>query len=786
LHGNAIRCIEGLDGLGQLRVLVLCFNEIARIEGLDQLHQLERLELGFNLIKRIEGLKGLTRLRSLELNNNLIYRLDDVAVLAKHVPDLQELTLRNNAVCEVKSYRPQLLAQLPCLTSLDGIRIEDARDHGHAHDMVAAITPSLIRAHAYSRKRYSYSLRPNSIAENSMTPGSPKSEGGLGGSSGASGLGGLDDAGEEGLDSDQWWWAVEELELNHQHLRKLHGLERLVNLRRASFCDNELGKIEGLERCAALEELSLEDNRIAKLENLNALRRLTKLDLGKNRITHVEGLEGLALLSQLSLEDNDIASLSPLAKLGSLMELYIGNNRLVALKEVQQLKELPKLIILDLSGNPLCETDEYRQYTVYQLRKLKVLDGVGIESNEQLSAKERFAGRLTADALLERLGHQFWQHVRELDLSRSKLRELDALHAEGFCNLRELNLDGNLIAALDTLPRLSALTVLRLNNNLITTLPPTPADSGRAGGVGARGAVSSVRIIGGDGDGSGGDGAASGLCSMCSLEVLQLGFNQITDLSALKLHALPHLKILHLQGNEISRVEGLDSLQHLRELVLDRNKIKGLDPDSLASLCSLRELRMEEVGLRSLAHFGPLPLLHALYLGGNRIAELVEIDRIAHLPALVDLVLANNPCARKPLYRPTTLRKLLPLRTLDSREIGPEERERADLLLTTDRPSVPQQQVDRLTGGKVPLKLTSLNFELMSGLQGGGAGAEALGAGLPHGGASGACSAPHSAGPLGLGAGAGAPARIGVARAVLGARVLGARDLGRPGLGMGP
>ena len=41
-------------------------------------------------------------------------------------------------------------------------------------------------------------------------------------------------------------------------------------------------------------------------------------------------------------------------------------------KEVQQLKGLPKLIILDLSGNPLCETADYRAYTVFQLRKLKV------------------------------------------------------------------------------------------------------------------------------------------------------------------------------------------------------------------------------------------------------------------------------------------------------------------------------------------------------------------------------------------------------------------------------
>eukprot|EP00965_Chrysotila_dentata_P221734 6192546-Pleurochrysis_carterae.AAC.1 len=127
------------------------------------------------------------------------------------------------------------------------------------------------------------------------------------------------------------------------------------------------------------------------------------------------------------------------------MEVYIGNNRVSVLKEVQHLKGLQKLIILDLAGNPLCETPDYRHYTVYQLRKLKVLDGVGIEVGEQSLAKEKYAGKLTTEALVERLGHNFWEHVHELDLCRSKLRELDALHAPGFVNLRELTLDSNLI-----------------------------------------------------------------------------------------------------------------------------------------------------------------------------------------------------------------------------------------------------------------------------------------------------------------------------------------------------
>ena len=43
---------------------------------------------------------------------------------------------------------------------------------------------------------------------------------------------------------------------------------------------------------------------------------------------------------------------------------------------------------------------------------------------------------------------------------------------------------------------------------------------------------------------------------------------------------------------------------------------------------------MEEVGLRSLSHFAPLPCLQALFLGGNRVAELLEVDRLSPLPAL--------------------------------------------------------------------------------------------------------------------------------------------------------
>ena len=66
-------------------------------------------------------------------------------------------------------------------------------------------------------------------------------------------------------------------------------------------------------------------------------------------------------------------------------------------------------------------------------------------------------------------------------------------------------------------------------------------------------------------------------------------------------------------------MEGLNSQSKLRELVLDKNRIKFVDADAFSGLTNLRELRMEENGLRSLSNFN-LPNLQSLYLGLNRVA----------------------------------------------------------------------------------------------------------------------------------------------------------------------
>jgi Leucine-rich repeat (LRR) protein len=67
-----------------------------------------------------------------------------------------------------------------------------------------------------------------------------------------------------------------------------------------------------------------------------------------------------------------------------------------------------------------------------------------------------------------------------------------------------------------------------------------------------------------------------------------------------------HVQVLYLQGNSIVFLAGLDNSTELRELRLDKNRIRQLDATSTIALHQLRILSMEDNGLKSLANFNNL------------------------------------------------------------------------------------------------------------------------------------------------------------------------------------
>ena len=228
----------------------------------------------------------------------------------------------------------------------------------------------------------------------------------------------------------------------------------------------------------------------------------------------------------------------------------------------------------------------------------------------------------------EQLGSSSLCQIRSLDLSSLRIRDTGTVFTPGsvFQQLQELVLDDNQLLSLAPLAGLTSLLVLRANNNkmgaaeaagqaLVPMLPQQgPATAGAsssmyagsiaAGGGGMAGTDGVLStVVGGTlgkyssqgstssigyGD-TGGLGLQQGeereqqwqlphyqreLVMLPNLEVLQINGNGLSSLVPLQLRCLTGLRTLHAVGNELSRLEGLEGLGCLRELVLSRNKLR--------------------------------------------------------------------------------------------------------------------------------------------------------------------------------------------------------------------
>lgn len=749
-HGCGLRSVPSLGApaaVGSLRSLVLSFNSLEKVPPLSGCSLLESLDLSFNLLRSTAGLSGLAesgaQLRRLDLSANLLHRADDVQAIARCCAhSLRALALRGNALAEQSGYRLSTVRRLPVLAELDLVPVtqperlrakraaHEPSGHGDGADRDGgeargALSEAALQACAFTLHTpslaFGYSaVRPRSVAQ-LLAAGIPLPRLSRARAEARSGANGSDDdeepeepeepgAGGRRRGPARWEGSVEQLQLAGKCLGRVPPLGAFVQLRALDLSRNELASADALGGgvCPLLRELRMEANRLTSIDGLGGLSQLRRVELGHNQLTELSPLSALASLSQLGIEGNLVASLAPLANLLSLSEVYAASNRVARLSELNSLRELPRLIILDLAHNALCADKDYRSYALFALRRLKVLDSLSVEGAEQAAARERFTGLLTADILAERTGlpQAEWRSVSTLDLSGCKLRELSLLSARTFPGLRELSLAANQLSSLVSLGSLPQLVALSLAGNALGSAPPTSA-GGRAAAAGEAQSRALERL--------------GGVSSR--LERLDLSANQLAELEWLPLHGMPLLRVLRLGSNELVRLNGgaLERLSNLRELSLEKNRIRLIEHGAFAGLHALLELRLDDNALRSLDHIGPLPALELLTLGGNRVSEVAELDKLTHLGALRAIACAANPVSRKQLYRPTLIRRLGALEAIDGRHVSPEERERVELVFAGEArlPAALGQASGGALGGnggpgvaRVALKQTSLSFDL--------------------------------------------------------------------------
>uniref|UniRef100_A0A669EAH4 Leucine rich repeat containing 9 n=1 Tax=Oreochromis niloticus TaxID=8128 RepID=A0A669EAH4_ORENI len=625
LHGNSLSNIKEISSLTALRHLTVSFNEFTHLDDISHMPNLEVLDASFNHLVTLEGLRGLGELKQLDVRWNKLTKVrEDTAVLRKHTPALLKLDTRYNPWNRPEAVRMTILGHLTNLTHLDDVLVAE-EEAAEAVQMAAGSKINQLQHVGFSVKRFLgavlggmmlifVTFRVYQIADQITT-----------------------------------------LNLDNQRISKMISLSKLVNLRWASFNDNEISKVEGLDNCLKLEELSLNNNNICTLSGLTRLHCLNRLSVDGNRLTSldVSTLDGLSSLSFLSAENNCIASLHGIQRLRSLLELYIGSNQISTSRDIYCLKGLTNLIILDLCGNPLVEKlENYRIYVVFHLPFLKALDG--IEASECESAKNMFMGRLTSDTVAEKLGHSNYTEITHLNLQACSIRIVDLSPPDLFRNVRCVNLDHSNLTSFSGLIHLPNIKALCLNYNHIESILPRQKTQTH---------LTSRQILYSKVCSSGYSQQSTSKASrdtgptgsleplMGSLEVLHLSHNGISNMANLQLSRLTNLKALFLEGNEITQVEGLEGLRQLRELVLNRNRIKTLTKNSFAAQALLLELHLAQNRIRELNHLDPLIELCKLSLDMNKLQDIAELDKLEALPSLKELSVVGNPVSINKFYR---------------------------------------------------------------------------------------------------------------------------------------
>ncbi|KAJ8411732.1 hypothetical protein AAFF_G00153700 [Aldrovandia affinis] len=659
LHGNSLNKLKEISRLTALRRLTISFNEFTHLDDISHMPNLEFVDAGYNRIVTLEGLRGLGRLKQLDLRWNQLTRArEETSILRKHAPALLRLNLQHNPWHKPGMVRTTVLGRLKTLTHLD----EQLVTEEEAAVAVQIASDSRMNQAALLAHSRTDAERPRSLsllsAAQLLTQLSPN---------------------PWNLTADPepgWTSMITALNLDGLRLSRLTNLDKLVNLRWASFNNNDITKAEGLDNCQNLEELSMNDNYISKMDGISKLHRLTRLSMNGNHLTGLDGgvLERLPNLHFLSLENNKISSLHGIHRARSLFEFYIGNNNISTTRDIYHLKE------------------NYRIYVVFHLPSLKALDGVAVETSEGKNAKNVYGGRLTLDVVTEKLGHSDYSEISELDLQSTSIRTVDLAPGDLFNGLEHVNLEHNNLTSFSGLVYLPNIKVLCLNYNHIESILPRqkaqPHLTSRQ--ILYHKVISSGYGQQGQSKGSRDTGPGDSLEPlMTNLEVLHLSHNGISNLANLQLSRLTNLKALFLQANDISQVEGLEGLVHLRELDLDHNRIKALGETSFSGQAVLLELRMSENRLRELNHLQPLTELRRLFLDMNKLQELSEIDKLETLPSLIELSVTGNPVARRSQHRPSVVLRLSRLQVLDGMAVTLEERTRAELVYAETQCSLP-------------------------------------------------------------------------------------------------
>lgn len=151
-------------------------------------------------------------------------------------------------------------------------------------------------------------------------------------------------------------------------------------------CDSSINTLK--ER-----ELDLRGFKIPAIENLGASRDLNDtIDLTDNDVRYLGNFPRMLRLRNLTFSNNIISRIDPHIhkQLPYLESLVLTNNAVTDFQELAHLRRLRYLRYLCLMGNPISRDKHYREFVVWCMPHLRVLDYRRITERERAVARKAF------------------------------------------------------------------------------------------------------------------------------------------------------------------------------------------------------------------------------------------------------------------------------------------------------------------------------------------------------------------------------------------------------------
>ncbi|RNB53499.1 hypothetical protein EDM57_19585 [Brevibacillus gelatini] len=254
-------------------------------------------------------------------------------------------------------------------------------------------------------------------------------------------------------------------------------------------------------------------------------------------------------------------------------------------------------------------------------------------------------------------GLEFATNLKQLFLNANQVAHLDTIHS--LAALEELSLDNVQTKDIGFLAGLRHLQTLRISSVPVSDITP----------LGTLPALKSLTIMQAPVQ------DIRALSALNQLETLDLEQNQITDLSPLK--SLTQLKRLTIYQNPVKDAAPLQNLTSLTNLHLAETAIAEGTP--LAGLTNLQELGIPYSKLTSIEFVTNLTQLQILQMAGNQIQSIPSFSKLKQLHTLFldenpiqDISpLAGHPALEKLYIQNTKVSAISALATLPSlKEVG--------------------------------------------------------------------------------------------------------------------